>query len=176
MERGELRYQRVPNPTRQHLARRVLETWDFVQIVMIELVVQRLPNLIKIAKINEPTGLRVGVADDRELDLERMTMETCTFVPLWDLRQAMRRLETKLVNQSHPMHDARNLPRSSRARCADLTTVTLQNRQGADRSPPVMYLIISKQPRKANRSKCNRKNAKHKAKDRGRRARVYQLR
>lgn len=39
-----------------------------------------------------------------------------------------------------------------------------------------MYLIISKQPRKATRTKSARKNAKHKAKDKGRRARVYQLR
>jgi hypothetical protein len=38
-----------------------------------------------------------------------------------------------------------------------------------------MYIVLSKQPRKANRSKTKRYRAKLKAKDRGRRKRVYQL-
>lgn len=37
-----------------------------------------------------------------------------------------------------------------------------------------MYLILSKKPRKATRSKSKRFRAKLKAKDRGRRSRVYQ--
>ncbi len=37
-----------------------------------------------------------------------------------------------------------------------------------------MYLILSKKPRKSTRSKSKRYRAKLKAKDRGRRARVYQ--
>jgi hypothetical protein len=38
-----------------------------------------------------------------------------------------------------------------------------------------MYIVLSKKPRKANRSKTKRYRAKLKAKDRSRRARVYQL-
>ncbi len=37
-----------------------------------------------------------------------------------------------------------------------------------------MYLMLSKKPRKTNRTKSKRFRAKLKAKDRGRRARVYQ--
>jgi hypothetical protein len=37
-----------------------------------------------------------------------------------------------------------------------------------------MYLILSKKPRKSTRSKSKRYRAKLKAKDRGRRSRVYQ--
>lgn len=37
-----------------------------------------------------------------------------------------------------------------------------------------MYLMLSKKPRKSTRSKSKRYRAKLKAKDRGRRARVYQ--
>lgn len=37
-----------------------------------------------------------------------------------------------------------------------------------------MYLILSKKPRKANRSVSKRYRAKLKAKDRGRRSRIYQ--
>jgi hypothetical protein len=36
-----------------------------------------------------------------------------------------------------------------------------------------MYLMLSKKPRKANRNKSKRYRAKLKAKDRGRRSRVY---
>jgi hypothetical protein len=38
-----------------------------------------------------------------------------------------------------------------------------------------MYLALSKKPRKSNRTRSKRYRAKLKAKDRGRRARVYQL-
>jgi hypothetical protein len=38
-----------------------------------------------------------------------------------------------------------------------------------------MYIVLSKKPRKTNRAKSNRYRAKLKAKDRGRRSRVYQL-
>ena len=37
-----------------------------------------------------------------------------------------------------------------------------------------MYIALSKKPRKVNRTKSNRYRAKLKAKDKGRRARVYQ--
>jgi hypothetical protein len=37
-----------------------------------------------------------------------------------------------------------------------------------------MYIVLSKQPRKVNRNKSNRFRAKLKAKDTGRRNRVYQ--
>ena len=37
-----------------------------------------------------------------------------------------------------------------------------------------MFLVISKKPRKTNRTKTKRYRAKLKAKDRGRRARIYQ--
>ena len=38
-----------------------------------------------------------------------------------------------------------------------------------------MYLALSQKPRKSNRTRSKRYRAKLKAKDRGRRARVYQL-
>ena len=38
-----------------------------------------------------------------------------------------------------------------------------------------MYLILSKKPRKSSRGKTKRFRAKLKAKDRGRRSRVYQV-
>jgi hypothetical protein len=38
-----------------------------------------------------------------------------------------------------------------------------------------MYIVLSKKPRKTNRSKSKRFRAKLKAKDRARRGRVYQV-
>lgn len=37
-----------------------------------------------------------------------------------------------------------------------------------------MYIVLSNKPRKSNRTKSKRYRAKMKAKDKGRRARVYQ--
>jgi hypothetical protein len=45
----------------------------------------------------------------------------------------------------------------------------------ANSPPPVMYLALSSKPRKSNRTKSKRYRAKLKAKDRGRRGRVYQI-
>jgi hypothetical protein len=41
-------------------------------------------------------------------------------------------------------------------------------------APSTMYIVLSKKPRKTNRSKSNRFRAKLKAKDKARRGRVYQ--
>jgi hypothetical protein len=49
-------------------------------------------------------------------------------------------------------------PREARARFLEVT----------------MFLMLSKGPRKTNRKKCARIKAKHKAKNRGRRNRIYQ--
>jgi hypothetical protein len=42
-------------------------------------------------------------------------------------------------------------------------------------APSTMYIVLSKKPRKTNRSKSKRFRAKLKAKDRARRGRVYQV-
>ncbi len=44
----------------------------------------------------------------------------------------------------------------------------------AEKVLEAMYIVLSKQPRKANRNKSKRYRAKLKAKDKGRRSRVYQ--
>lgn len=51
----------------------------------------------------------------------------------------------------------------------------LQTTSMSARSVRPMYLVLSKKPRKTDRSRSKRYRAKLKAKDRGRRGRVYQV-
>lgn len=46
------------------------------------------------------------------------------------------------------------------------------NTPGFERKPPDPMYLFTKKPRKTDRSRCARKNAKNKAKNRGRRNRV----
>lgn len=61
---GQFRYQRlqlVPHPFRQVFAGGVLQAWQIVQIVMIKLFVNRFEDLPYLAKITNPTSMRVDL-------------------------------------------------------------------------------------------------------------------
>ena len=69
-ERREAWLEGVPDPAREHLARRILEAGDIVQVIVVEPVVKRLPEVVEVTEIDEPTGALVDRPGDRELDLE----------------------------------------------------------------------------------------------------------
>src|SRR5687768_17399018 len=91
LEEGDLREGRklrlhlIPDPLGQDLARRVLEAGDLVQVPVIELVVEGLPQLVEVAEVDEPAGVRVDGTGDRELDLEGMAVKPRALVPLGDV-------------------------------------------------------------------------------------------
>src|SRR5579859_5026427 len=64
---------------------------------------------------------------------------------------------------------------SKRNSCTRRTFMVNERAPKTGEGLQAMYIVLSKQPRKANRSKTKRYRAKLKAKDRGRRKRVYQL-
>ena len=84
---------------REDLARRVLEAGHLVQVVVVELVVERLPGVVEALKVDEPAGLLVDRAGDGELDAEAVPVKARALVPGRDLRQAVRRLEAELVHE-----------------------------------------------------------------------------
>src|SRR5262249_40906642 len=107
-ERGELRLHAVPDPLREILARRVLEPRDLVEVVMIELVPERLPDVVDHAVVDEPTRLRIHRTGDRELDLERVPVQALALVTFRDVRKLVGRLETELVYQAN-VHGTRSI-------------------------------------------------------------------
>lgn len=63
-----------PDPVRQHLGGRVLEAVDFVQAVVVELVVDGLLGLFEIGEVDHPTGLFVDLAFDSDENFETMAV------------------------------------------------------------------------------------------------------
>jgi hypothetical protein len=96
-ELGEPRLQVLPDPAGQVLARRVLETWDLIQVVMVELVFQRLEGVLHIAKIAEPAHVLVNLPPQANLDAERVPMQTTAFMPRGHIRQQVGCLERKFL-------------------------------------------------------------------------------
>lgn len=91
----------VPEPPRQVLARGVLEPRHVVQVVVVEQVVQRLPNQVDIAEVDEPARFRVDATMDAKLDFEAVTMQARALVTRRHLRQAMGGLEAELTKQTN---------------------------------------------------------------------------
>ncbi len=86
LERRESRFHLLPDPLGKHFARWIFETRNVVQVVMIELLPNGPPNVIQIAKIDKPAGLRVDLAANGKFNLERMSVEPRTLMTLGDFR------------------------------------------------------------------------------------------
>lgn len=69
-----------PNPQRQALAGGVFQPGNVVEIVVIELVVERLEGNLDVTKIHDPTSVRARFATDVQLDLERVPMQARALV------------------------------------------------------------------------------------------------
>src|SRR4051812_48364601 len=89
--------QAVPNPRRKVLACRVLEALDLIQVVVVQLRVERLEGGLDVTEVHEPTGRRVHVAADVDLDLEAVSVQPSALVPLGHKRQPVSRLEAELL-------------------------------------------------------------------------------
>src|SRR5258706_13129103 len=68
LEPDELGRELLPEPVREVLTGRVFEPLDVVQVVVIELVVQGLPNRVELTVVDEPTRFGVHGAAHHELD------------------------------------------------------------------------------------------------------------
>ena len=61
-EPGQRGLEAIPDPRGEVLARRVLEPLDLVEVVVVELVEQRLERGLDVAEVHDPAGRRVDVA------------------------------------------------------------------------------------------------------------------
>src|SRR4051794_32914437 len=84
----------------QNFAGRVFETGHFVQVIVVEYVVERRPYVVEIAEVHEPAGVWIHWAGDGQLDPEAVPVEPGALVAGGHFRQAVSGFETKLMNQS----------------------------------------------------------------------------
>ena len=90
-----------PNPARQNLAGRVLEAFNLVQIVMIQLLPNRFADIPNVGEINDPTELRIELSLYANTNPVRVPVQTLALVPVRNVRQQVRRLETELSPDLH---------------------------------------------------------------------------
>ncbi|MNZ66645.1 hypothetical protein D3C78_848760 [compost metagenome] len=105
----------VPDPFGDHFAGRVFQARNVVQVIVVQLFIQRLEDRLDLGKVADPAGMRVKRAGQMQADLERVAMQAAAFVPGRDVRQAVGRFEGKFLKDFHGQNsvcieDARSLP------------------------------------------------------------------
>ena len=91
----------LPDPLGDDFAGRVFQTRYFVQVVMIELLVQWLEDRFDLRKIANPAGVGVDLAFNVDGNAERMAMQPSTFMPFRHMGKTVGSLENKLFEQFH---------------------------------------------------------------------------
>jgi hypothetical protein len=92
-EQRQLRFHLIPNPTREILARGILEARDLIQIMMIESIERRLKRCAHVCKVHDPTRMRVDVAREVQLHAKRVPMHARALVPGRHIWQTVRCLD-----------------------------------------------------------------------------------
>ena len=81
-EGGKLWLQSLPDPASNILASGVFQPGYVVEIVMIQLIVERLEGALYLAKVHDPATGFCSLAADRQADMEGVAMQALTFVSL----------------------------------------------------------------------------------------------
>ena len=91
----------LPDPAREVLAGRVLEPLDLVQVVVVELGVERLEGGLDLGEVHEPAELLVHLAAHVQRDLEGVPVQAGALVVRRDHGQPVRGLERELLEDLH---------------------------------------------------------------------------
>ena len=105
-EARKRRREALPNEAREDLARGIFETWNFVQVPMVEGIVERFPRLLDDREVANPARIHVDVSADDDLDFVRMAVQTGALMGFGDARKPVRRFEAELLNDAST-HGAR---------------------------------------------------------------------
>lgn len=100
-EQWQRRTQPIPDPYREIFAGRILESRHIVEIVMIELIIERRERPLDFGKINHPAKVWIDRPGNMQFNPERMSMHTAALVPGRYVRQAMRRFEGEGFEEFH---------------------------------------------------------------------------
>jgi len=84
---------------RENLARGIFEARYFVQVVMVDAIVDGPPRVVELLIVDEPSGLFVDGPRNGELHAKAVAVEARAFVAARDLREPVRRLEAELVHE-----------------------------------------------------------------------------
>ncbi len=80
-ELGELLLQPGPDPSNENLAGRVFESFDLIQIIVIELLPDRVDLLLDIGEVDDPSRPVADRPRDEDLDTKRVAVQATALVP-----------------------------------------------------------------------------------------------
>lgn len=99
---GTERLKFLPKPRCHVFDRRIIESSDFVEIRVIELLQERFHRRANFSVIIKPAGRRIDVAFHRDFDFETVPVHPAAFVTLGRIRQCLGRFESKIFYQANP--------------------------------------------------------------------------
>jgi hypothetical protein len=67
------------------LTGRIVQPRDFIQIVVVQLIVERCKGALDVREIHNPPGMGIDLARDGQAHIERVPMKTRTLVALGDV-------------------------------------------------------------------------------------------
>ena len=93
--------QPFPNPLREVFAGRVLKAFYVVQVVVIELLVERLKDPFHVRKIHHPAGFGFNRATDVNGNLKRVSVKAGALVAVGYVGETMRRFDSEFAEYLH---------------------------------------------------------------------------
>ena len=91
----------MPDPARDVFAGRILQSFDVVKIVMVQLSMDGAIGRADVGEIHDPATALTDISLQRYLDGEGMSMQPGALVLRWDVGETVRRLETKFFGYLH---------------------------------------------------------------------------
>jgi len=96
----------LPDPFSEIFTRRIVEPWNLVQVMVIDLLFQGRECVFDVRKINNPSEARVHWTTKMNLDTKGMAVESAALVSQWDIGQFVSSLDFEFSEYVHsrPYH------------------------------------------------------------------------
>ena len=91
----------MPDPLGENFAGRILQSRNFIEIIMVQLLIEWLEDGFYLGEITNPAGIWIDFTLDIDRNAKRVAMQTPAFVTVRDVRESMGGLEDKLFEQFH---------------------------------------------------------------------------
>src|SRR5690349_16484568 len=96
MQSRQLRNELAPDPDRESLGRRVLESCDVVEQIVVEAMHQRIDGAAKVGEVDHPAEVRVDGTADCDFAAKRVAVDATTLVSFRHIRKKVCGFEAKV--------------------------------------------------------------------------------
>jgi len=115
-EFGQQRLQGLPDPHCQVFAGRVFKARNVVQVIVIELLIDRFEHCLDLGEIPNPASMSIDRPGQVNAYLERMAVQPPALMPIRNIWQLVRRLKREFLENFHATVPITNPNRDSTTR------------------------------------------------------------